>query len=605
MVAATKLKTIQKAVQIAGTLTGEALRNGSIKKNPEKKGSRENLVRMGMEGTITRGIGWEMLLLQPQTLLGESTWNQVMAVNGGHGRRNQGNQERERAFMLGVKEARQDLNIVTEPSDLAFSYEIEIASGLLVEIDKVIKECKLERESHLFDINLIPLGSESFDIIIGKDWVSNHRDEIICHEKVVRIPLPGSKEEIMMVRDYPEVFADDLSGLPPNREIEFRIELIPRAIPVAKSPYRLAPSELEELSDEAYKSKYFVHIEADKMYYDLIDMYWWPGMKKDIAVYVRPYGAGYSILSYPKRIDRLAYLTLPMFYLVWIVSPKVMTQSAGRPSATSRGRGTSRRVGRGGGRTKGCPSDQGDGRIDDQGGQVGGLGRKATKVEVKGDVRNVIENNDRMGCTYKEFLACNPKEYDGSYMVELLNLHTGSRCRCRLVPHLVTSKGKRIKRNGSIKKNLEKRRSGEHLVTIGTEGTITRGLGREMLLLQPQILLGESTRDYGVVPMNVNLINARNPFTRTCYEYGSTDHIKAARGRAFMLGAEEARQDPNIMMDAFTLNNHYATSLFDSGVDYSFVSTTFIPLLNIEPSYLDFSYEIKIASGKLVEIDRS
>ncbi|GKG13354.1 hypothetical protein Tco_0350314, partial [Tanacetum coccineum] len=47
-----------------------------------------------------------------------------------------------------------------------------------------------------------------------------------------------------------DVNIDDLSGLPPIREIEFRIELIPRATPVAKSPYRLAPSELEELSGQ-------------------------------------------------------------------------------------------------------------------------------------------------------------------------------------------------------------------------------------------------------------------------------------------------------------------------------------------------------------------
>ncbi|GJT06760.1 putative nucleotidyltransferase, ribonuclease H [Tanacetum coccineum] len=58
------------------------------------------------------------------------------------------------------------------------------------------------------------------------------------------------QEEIVMVRDFPEVFPDDLSGLPPIQEIEFRIELIPGATPVAKSPYRLAPSEMEELSGQ-------------------------------------------------------------------------------------------------------------------------------------------------------------------------------------------------------------------------------------------------------------------------------------------------------------------------------------------------------------------
>ncbi|GKD70894.1 hypothetical protein Tco_1324984 [Tanacetum coccineum] len=145
--------------------------------------------------------------------------------------------------------------------------------------------------------------------------------------------------------------------------------------------------------------------------------------------------------------------------------------------------------------------------------------------------------------------------------------------------------------------------------------------------------------DCRVVPRNVNPINARNPAARTCYECSSTDHIKAAcprlnqaqrprgnpqnqvvainggqgcgnqrnqaRGRAFMLGPEEARQDPNIVTGTFTLNDHYTTTLFDSGADYSFVSTTFIPLLGMEPSDLGFSYEIEIASGQLVEIDKA
>nr|GFA23377.1 putative reverse transcriptase domain-containing protein [Tanacetum cinerariifolium] len=60
----------------------------------------------------------------------------------------------------------------------------------------------------------------------------------------------NEQEEIVAVRDFPEVFPDDLSRLPPVWEIKFRIKLIPRAMPVAKSPYRLAPFELEELSGQ-------------------------------------------------------------------------------------------------------------------------------------------------------------------------------------------------------------------------------------------------------------------------------------------------------------------------------------------------------------------
>nr|GFA74630.1 hypothetical protein [Tanacetum cinerariifolium] len=160
-----------------------------------------------------------------------------------------------------------------QPSEFGFRYEIEIASEQLVDIDKVIKGCTLKIKGHVFDIDLIPFGHGSFDVIIGMDWLSNYKAKIICHEKVVGIPLldskvlrvlgerPKKKTRLLMsakasdkkqgyivvVRDFPEVFLDDLSGLPPLREIEFRIELIPGAVPIAKCPYRLAHSKLEEL----------------------------------------------------------------------------------------------------------------------------------------------------------------------------------------------------------------------------------------------------------------------------------------------------------------------------------------------------------------------
>nr|GEY43553.1 putative reverse transcriptase domain-containing protein [Tanacetum cinerariifolium] len=134
----------------------------------------------------------------------------------------------------------------------------------MVGIDKVIKGCKVEIESYVFDIDLIPFGHRSFDVIIGMDWLSNYKAKIIGHEKVVRIPLLDGKvlrvlektpeekvrllmsdkasdkkqEEIVVVRDLPEVFPNDLSGLPPLWEIEFRIKLIPRVVSIAKFPYR-------------------------------------------------------------------------------------------------------------------------------------------------------------------------------------------------------------------------------------------------------------------------------------------------------------------------------------------------------------------------------
>ncbi|GKG19582.1 hypothetical protein Tco_0376681, partial [Tanacetum coccineum] len=56
--------------------------------------------------------------------------------------------------------------------------------------------------------------------------------------------------DIPIVRDFTNVFPKDMSGLPPQRQVEFRLDIIPGATPVAKSPYRLAPSEMQELSEQ-------------------------------------------------------------------------------------------------------------------------------------------------------------------------------------------------------------------------------------------------------------------------------------------------------------------------------------------------------------------
>ncbi|GJR47222.1 putative reverse transcriptase domain-containing protein [Tanacetum coccineum] len=232
-----------------------------------------------------------------------------MAIKRGQGYGNIENPTRERAFVMGEKEACQDPNIVMgtftlnnhyaitlfdsgvdysfvsttfiplldiEPSSLGFSYEIEIASGQLIAIDKVISGCKLEIEGHIFNIDLIPFGHRSFGVIVGIDWLSRRKDEIVFHEKVVKIPLPNGEmlrvlgerpeekvrhlistkakeqkpKDMVIARDFPEVFLDDLSGLPPSREVEFRIDLIPRVMSFAKSPYRLAPTEMEEFSNQ-------------------------------------------------------------------------------------------------------------------------------------------------------------------------------------------------------------------------------------------------------------------------------------------------------------------------------------------------------------------
>ncbi|GJY23002.1 putative reverse transcriptase domain-containing protein [Tanacetum coccineum] len=118
--------------------------------------------------------------------------------------------------------------------------------------------------------------TKCFDVIMGMDWLSKHKAEIVCHEKVVQILLASGKvfqvqgelikesleslrstkmdeqksEDIPIVQDFPDVFPEDLLGLPPSQQVEFLIDLVPGASPIAKYPYRLAPSKMQELSEQ-------------------------------------------------------------------------------------------------------------------------------------------------------------------------------------------------------------------------------------------------------------------------------------------------------------------------------------------------------------------
>ncbi|GKE18530.1 putative reverse transcriptase domain-containing protein, partial [Tanacetum coccineum] len=331
--------------------------------------------------------------------------------------------------------------------------------------------------------------------------------------------------------------------------------------------------------------------------------------------------------------------------------PRMMTRSVGRLAAESRGGGTGRRAGMGGGRVREPrrrnvnPTSKPEGQVNDQ-----TIVESATHYSCSG----------RRGCTYKEFLACNPKEYDGKGEAVNSQVHTRSReaavgmawedfktlmreelCPsnemqkletelwnhamveaghatytdrfhelARLVPHLVTPKNWKLAgaltdeaiRTGTIKKNPEKRgNSGE----LGRDRNVRDDNKRGRTGNAFAITINHVRREHMAkdcrAPRMVNPMNARNP---TAAPRGRGNDGNQARRRAFILGADETCQNLNITTVMFTFNNHYATTLFDSRADYSFVSTTFLPLLGIEPSDLGFSYEIEIASGQLVEIDK-
>ncbi|GJX47282.1 putative reverse transcriptase domain-containing protein [Tanacetum coccineum] len=144
-------------------------------------------------------------------------------------------------------------------------YDVELANEKIIRINTIIRGCTLNFLDHPFNINLMPIELGSFDVIIGMDWLSKYHALIDCAEKIVRHNVflahvttketndkSGEKrlEDVPIVRDFPEVFPEDLLGLPPTRKVEFQIDLMPGAAPIARAPYQLAPSKMKELSEQ-------------------------------------------------------------------------------------------------------------------------------------------------------------------------------------------------------------------------------------------------------------------------------------------------------------------------------------------------------------------
>ncbi|GKD70660.1 putative reverse transcriptase domain-containing protein, partial [Tanacetum coccineum] len=189
------------------------------------------------------------------------------------------------------------------PTLLENSYDVELADGKIVRIYTIIRGCTLNFLDHPFNIDLMAVKLGSFDVIIGMDWLRRCHAVIVCDEKLVQVPYGnetltfcGNKssnrrksrltfiscskaqeymakgcqvflaqisakneedksegkqiKDVPIIRDFPEVFPEDLLGLPLARPLEFQIDLIPGAAPVARAPYRLAPSKMKELSEQ-------------------------------------------------------------------------------------------------------------------------------------------------------------------------------------------------------------------------------------------------------------------------------------------------------------------------------------------------------------------
>nr|GEY10137.1 hypothetical protein [Tanacetum cinerariifolium] len=149
-----------------------------------------------------------------------------------------------------------------KPVEIDTSYEVELADGKIVSTNNVLKGCTLNLLNHSFPIDLMVIKLGSFDIIIGMDcyrkmmplsyarkYIENGC-ELFLSQVTGMVSKEKLVEDVPIIRNFPEVFPDDLPGLPPPRQVKFRIDLILGATPVAHAPYRLAPSELKELSGQ-------------------------------------------------------------------------------------------------------------------------------------------------------------------------------------------------------------------------------------------------------------------------------------------------------------------------------------------------------------------
>jgi hypothetical protein len=136
-----------------------------------------------------------------------------------------------------------------------------------------------------FLVNLIVLDSKGIDIILGMDWLRKYAGVILCAKRAIRLAKEDdtrvefsaviqaeqvsllskvqgtSLNEIRIAQEYPNVFPEDLPGMPPDRDIEFIIEVLPGTPPISKRPYRMSVNELVELKKQIteLQSKGFIH----------------------------------------------------------------------------------------------------------------------------------------------------------------------------------------------------------------------------------------------------------------------------------------------------------------------------------------------------------
>ncbi|GJV23935.1 reverse transcriptase domain-containing protein [Tanacetum coccineum] len=225
--------------------------------------------------------------------------------------------------------------------------------------------------------------------------------------------------------------------------------------------------------------------------------------------------------------------------------------------------------------------------------------------------------NDRNnGCTHKGFMACNPKEYDGKggaialtrWIEKMENWNTQVQARGReaTIGMSWTDFKALLVEEFCPSNEIEKLESefwNHKMVGANHVGYTDRF--HELAKLVPHLVTPESSRIKRVMRKEREWNSQASKEVGEMMIRGQKNNGNQVKGRAFNVNAVGALQDPNVVTGTFSLNNHYATVLFNFGADFSFISTDFAPLLNVKPSFVNPGYVIEVADGKKVEVDRA
>nr|GEX54632.1 reverse transcriptase domain-containing protein [Tanacetum cinerariifolium] len=221
-------------------------------------------------------------------------------------------------------------------------------------------------------------------------------------------------------------------------------------------------------------------------------------------------------------------------------------------------------------------------------GRSGGIGGNADGTGVRGARLTVPELT---GCTYVTFIKCDPLPFNGTEDAVGRKLWVSKLLTIPLRVRMVEPEAVKVEQ---YLRGLTKSIRGD--VTSSQPATINDAVIEEVVVIIDVSAITVTTRGEEIAE-GAQSVGHRK---KDCPKLGRNGQGRNNHGGAYRLGAVNAQEDPKVVTGTFLLNNHYATALFDSGADRSFVSTKFSTLINIKPVKIDTSYEVELADGKIL-----